>query len=75
MADLTPDACRAARALLRWTVRELGEKCGISGESMSAFENGRPMRQSNRQRVVEVFEAHGVEILNGDSPGARLRPK
>ena len=73
MADLTPDACRAARALLRWTVRELGEKCGISGESMSAFENGRPMRQSNRQRVVEVFEAHGVEILNGDSPGARLR--
>ena len=50
-----------------------GAKAGISGESISAFENGRPMRESNKTRVLEVFEAAGVDILNGDAPGARMR--
>lgn len=75
LPNLTPQACRAARALLQWTVRDLGAKADIRGEAISAFENGRPMREANRRRVTEVFAAHGVEILNGDSPGARLRPK
>jgi hypothetical protein len=74
MANLTPQACRAARALLSWGVRDLAAKAGIGFDSVSAFENGRPMRDSNRAKLTEVFEAAGVEILNGDSPGARLRP-
>ena len=73
LPNLTPEACRAARALLRWTVRDLGERVTISGESISAYENGRPMRESNRRKLVEVFTAEGVEILNGDAPGARMR--
>lgn len=75
MANLTPEGSRAGRALLNWSVRELGSKAGISGESISAFENGRPMRESNKGRVLEVFSAEGVEILNGDAPGARMRPR
>jgi len=75
MANLTPGGCRAARALLQWTVRDLGQTVGISGESISAFENGRTMRESNKTKIIAVFEAHGVEILNGDAPGARMRPK
>ena len=73
MANLTPEACRAGRALLRWTVRDLGERTGLRGEAISAFETGRPMRASNAAKVVAAFEAEGVEILNGDAPGARLR--
>jgi len=73
MTTLTPEACRAGRALVRWTVRELGEKAGIRGEAISAFETGRPMRETNRAKVAAVFEAAGVEILNGGAPGARLR--
>jgi transcriptional regulator with XRE-family HTH domain len=75
MANMTPQGCRAGRSLLQWSVRELGEAAGISGESISAFENGRTMRESNKAKLLEVFDREGVEILNGDSPGARLRPK
>jgi transcriptional regulator with XRE-family HTH domain len=74
MANLTPKGCRAGRALMEWSVRDLGRECGISGESISAFENGRPMRESNRTKVLAAFEAVGVDILNGDAPGARMRP-
>lgn len=70
---LTPEACRAARALLRLTVRDLGERAGIAFETISAFENGRPMRDGNRAKLLAVFDAAGVEILNGNSPGARMR--
>lgn len=74
MANLTPDACRAARALLRLSVRDLGARAGISGESISAYETGRPMRDSNKQKLLAVFDDAGVDILNGDAPGARMRP-
>lgn len=73
MPNLQPEACRAARAIMGVSVRELGALAGIAGESINKFENGRPMRESNKARLVEVFTANGVEILNGDSPGARLR--
>jgi transcriptional regulator with XRE-family HTH domain len=74
MSVLTPHACRAARALLQLSVRELGEKAGVGFVAVSAFENGRAMRETNKAKLVAVFEAAGVEILNGDAPGARMRP-
>jgi len=77
-AELTPDACRAGRALLRWGVRDLAEKSGLSSETIVQFENGRTMRKSNRDKVVATFAAHGVEITNGTGTGAKLlseRPK
>lgn len=75
MANLTPEACRAARALLGVSVRELGAQVGISFDTISAFENGRPMRESTKAKIVAVLEARGIEILNGDAPGARLRKR
>ena len=75
MANLTPEACRAARALLGLTVRQLGERSGIAFETINKFENGRPMREGNKAQLAEVFEAAGVEILNGNAPGAQMRPK
>ncbi len=73
MANLTPEACRAARALLAITVRELGDKCGVAFETINKYENGRPMRDTNKAKIVAVFESYGIEILNGDAPGARMR--
>ncbi len=74
MVNLTPEACRAGRALLAMTAKELGEAAGVSLETVNKFENGRPMRDSNKAKLMAVFETARVEILNGDSPGARLRP-
>ena len=73
MANLTPEACRAARALLGIGVRQWGGEIGISFDTISAFENGRPMRESTKAKIVAAFEARGIEIMNGDAPGARLR--
>lgn len=73
MANLTPEACRAARALLEMSTRELGEKSGVAFETINKFENGRPMRESTKAKIVFVLESAGIEILNGHAPGARLR--
>lgn len=75
MTTITPEACRAARALLGLTVREIGDAAGIAFETISKYENGRSMREANRAKLQEAFEARGVEILNGNSPGARLTPR
>ena len=72
MTALTPEACRAGRALLAMSARELAERTGVAAETINKFENGRPMRESTKARIRSVLEAAGVEILNGGAPGARL---
>lgn len=71
--NLTPEAMRAARALLKWTMRDLAEKSGVSLPTINAAENGRQQRDATTAALVDAFAAHGVEILNGDAPGARMR--
>lgn len=75
LPKLTPPACRAARALLGWSLDDLANQVGITRDSLSRFESGRAMRESNLRLIGEAFVAHGVEVLNGDAPGARLKPK
>ena len=72
MAELTSEACRAGRALLRWKLSDLADASGLSIETLTQFENGREMRKSNRDKVIEAFAAHGVEITNGTGTGAKL---
>lgn len=73
MTKLMPEACRAARAILRWTTEDLTEHSGVAGTTINRLENGLPTRASTEARLIEAFAAHGVEILNSDSPGARVR--
>lgn len=74
MAALKPEACRAARAILRWTTDDLTRHSGVAGTTINRLENGQPSRASTEARLIAAFAAHGVEILNGDAPGARVRP-
>jgi len=72
---LTAPTCRAARALLGWSQRELAGRTGLSPSWVKDFEAGlprnfMPVAIAAAQRALE--EA-GVEFLNGDSPGVRLR--
>lgn len=75
MAKLTPDACRAARALLRWGVRDLAEHANVGVASVARYEAGDPLRQDTIDKLQEAFEANGVEITNGRGTGARLLTK
>ena len=71
--NLSPEAMRAARAILKWSMRDLADRSGVSLPTINAAENGRGMREATRDAIVAAFAAHGVEILNGDAPGARMR--
>lgn len=71
-AKLTPAACRAARALLNWTVRDLMREAGVSPNTVIGLEGGQTVRLETEAKIVAAFDAHGVEITNGDGTGARL---
>jgi transcriptional regulator with XRE-family HTH domain len=60
---ITIHASRAARGLLGWSLQDLAARTGISYESLSRFENGRPVRDSTAAKIVAAFEAEGVELI------------
>ena len=71
---ITPEQCRAARALLNWTQDELAKSVSVSAVSIRAFEKGGEMRESNRKLLQLTLEAAGVEFIpeNGGGAGVRL---
>lgn len=71
-SKLTPEACRAGRALLRWSVANLCEKAGVSPNTVTKLENGGVVRAESASRLVAAFKKARVEITNGDGTGARL---
>ena len=75
MTRLTAPACRAARALLGWSMRDLRERAGVSLPTIQAIEAGGDFRASTADKIMDAFNTEGVEILNGDAPGARMRPR
>ncbi|HEV7322559.1 MAG TPA: helix-turn-helix transcriptional regulator [Ensifer sp.] len=72
MADLTPEANRAARAILKWSVRDLADKAGIAFSTVHRFESTGSATESTKAKIKAAFAAHDVEITNGDYTGARL---
>ena len=72
MAELTPEANRAARGILQWSVRELAEKAGISFTTVHRFEKTGSATQKTKAKIKAAFLAENVEITNGQGTGARL---
>lgn len=72
MARLTGAACRAARALLKWSMRDLVEASGISLPTVLKLENDGTVSEETADKIRAAFERQGVEITNGDGTGARL---
>ena len=75
MADLTPEANRAARAILKWSVRELAEQAGIAFSTVHRFETTGTATETTKAKIIAAYAAHRVEITNGDGTGARLLRK
>ena len=61
---LTPQAARAARGLLGWSLQDLAQRSCVTFETLSRFENGRPLRDSTAAKIVAAFEAEGVELIS-----------
>lgn len=71
---LTVKHVTAARGLLEMTQAELAEAAGVAKQTIVNLEAGRHHpQQSTLDAIQTAFERRGVEFLNGDSPGVRLR--
>ena len=76
MANLTPEANRAARAILKWSVRELADAAGIAFSTVHRFETTGSATEATKAKIIAAYAVHNVEITNGDYTGARvLLPK
>ena len=67
---------RAARALLGWTQEELARKARVAlgtVKRMEGFDGPVGARTDTLRRIVAVFEKAGVEFLDDNRPGVRLR--
>jgi transcriptional regulator with XRE-family HTH domain len=73
MAKLTGAACRAGRALLKWSMRDLVAASGISLPTILKLENDGPVADDTAAKIAAAFLERGVEITNGNATGARLR--
>ena len=80
MAPLTPQLCRAGRALLNWPQVRLATKSGLSESTVRDFENEvripvGPKLLSMRQALENagvIFIAAGTHHV-ADGPGVRLK--
>jgi len=65
---------RMARAAVRWGVRDLAKKAGITANTVTRIENGADAKQSTMDALQQALESAGVEFIdeNGGGPGVRL---
>ena len=73
---MTPDQCRAARAILNLEQADVAERAGIARATLIDFEKGqRVPRASTIAAIRAALEAAGVDFIaeNGGGPGVRLR--
>ena len=73
---ITPEQCRAARALLNWSQPDLAKAAGTGRSSIANFERGaRTPHPRNLKTLRATLEAADVEFIpeNGGGPGVRLK--
>jgi transcriptional regulator with XRE-family HTH domain len=72
---MTPEQCRAGRALLGWSQEELAERSKVAARTVRYFEKGmRALIPANSAALQLELEKAGVEFIeeNGGGPGVRL---
>ena len=72
---MTSDQIRAARALVRWSARELAEKADLSLPTIQRLEAAEGIPSTSVKTLMSIkaaLEKAGVEFTDGDAPGVRL---
>ena len=71
---ITPEQCRAARALLNWSQPDLAKAVGLTRETIANFETGaRVPHPRNLQAIRAALEKAGIEFIEENGGGAGLR--
>jgi transcriptional regulator with XRE-family HTH domain len=73
---ITAGQLRAARALLKWTLKELADRAAVSINAITRYESEIVTpRRATLAAIQRAFEEAGVEFTNGGQPGVRLRKR
>jgi transcriptional regulator with XRE-family HTH domain len=73
---ITSDQIRAARALLRWSGKDLAEKTGLGFSTLMRLEvlDGVPSAQAKTlENIQKAFEKAGIEFIGSPESGAGVR--
>jgi transcriptional regulator with XRE-family HTH domain len=71
---LSPEQCRAARALLDWTQEELAERAGVSRSTVRGFENGQhELHRASTVVIRTALEQAGVVLIAAGEQGEGVR--
>ena len=76
LITITGRHIRAARALIGWTQEDLSKKAKVALgtiKRMEGFDGAVAARTETLGRVVATLEKVGVEFLDNDRPGVRLK--
>lgn len=73
VANVSSRSVRAARGLLKWSLRDLERESGVALKTLQLLEADRPYRDATAHKIAAAFTRWGVELLNGNAPGARQR--
>lgn len=67
---------RMARAALRWSVRELAARVGVTPGTIVRIEAGKPAFESTFEKLEAVFYQAGLQCFVGEDGaiGIRVRP-
>ncbi len=74
LLSVTRGQCRAARALLEWSLDEVAQRAGVGRNTVHRFESGEVKPRAATLTVLRLaFEKAGIEFIeNGRGPGVRL---
>lgn len=75
MTNITPQSCRAGRALLNWSQTKLAEKSNLSMTTIRDYESGRRVPGINNLAAMQrAMENAGVTFIACDAEiGATVR--
>jgi transcriptional regulator with XRE-family HTH domain len=70
---MTAAQCRMARAALHLGVRELAKLARVAPSTVSRLEVGESLHPRTIEAIRRAFEQAGVEFIDGEAPGVRLK--
>jgi len=75
MPELTPQANRAARGILNWSIQDLANRAGVAASAVENFEMTGIATDLVKQDIAAAFAAENVVIIDVGGTGAMiLRP-
>lgn len=75
---ITVEQCRAARALLGWSIGKLASDAAVGIMTVNRFEGGDPVRPASIEKIQATLEAAGItfvadgEVSHAGGEGVRL---